>query len=520
MISLLHKKLKLIALSLLTSTIVTGCGGGGGGSGDGTTNASTTTPATTTATTPANTTTAEIVPTPTIVSKWSAPIALGFQCCATGQPVPTGGIPISVTATGKALTLFESVENNNTAISLFSKEVGAQWQSAATVTPVMPYDFNNQRYRKYRAYSDSSGNVFATWTYINNVGAVTDRDYVSKVYVSRYNAATSNWSAPYLLQNDSNAYADDLKLYVQPDGVAWAVWNERTFNDAWFSVQDRYAVFTAKFTPQSGWEPAEKVSSDYYSVSSKIRTDHSGNPYVLFAAVDTGISTDSRLLYTHRLVNGTWSPSFEVVQSQPSGGLTNQISEFDLAVDSSGNALTIWRLHDGTREAIFTRRKAALGGWTSAHQLMLQSNDNGFAPQLAMDKAGNAFVVWHESDGMSYAIWASRFDRNTGWSIPDVISSTARTFGDDSTFPSIGFDDAGNAIAVWQKYDFLLNTTIARANRYSPISGWGNDETISDPNSGVVNSITLGVSTNGYATAIWWQQKNNIYSARSSSFAP
>jgi len=126
-----------------------------------------------------------------------------------------------------------------------------------------------------------------------------------------------------------------------------------------------------------------------------------------------------------------------------------------------------------------------------------------------MDGNGNGFVAWHQFDGVqAYGIWAARFEKVSGWTALNIINSPTFTIGEDSTFPRIACDAAGNAIAIWTKYDFRLNQTIVRSNYFSLANGWGSDETIST-GSGISFQPLLAVSNTGYATASWWQESQD-----------
>jgi hypothetical protein len=119
-----------------------------------------------------------------------------------------------------------------------------------------------------------------------------------------------------------------------------------------------------------------------------------------------------------------------------------------------------------------------------------------------MDTQGNAFALWHEFDGSSFAIWAARYDRTQAWVTLQVISSPA-AFADDSTLPQIEFDASGNAVAVWTK--IANNANVVRANSYKAGAGWVGDETISTGN-GPARLARVAVSPSGSAVATWAEQ--------------
>jgi hypothetical protein len=292
--------------------------------------------------------------------------------------------------------------------------------------------------------------------------------------------------------------------------MAWAVWIERTFKDRFFAANDLFAAFAARFDPASGWSAAEKVTGDLrWPLEAKITTEGQGNPRVIVASNGGAIGVLQSTLYAaRRSPTGTWAALETLAVAGPAGGLAPEYSEFDMAVDADDNAVAMWREYDGTRYLILTRHYTLVGGWEPTLGLQPSGPDSGFAPQLAMDDMGNGFVAWHQFDGVSYGIWTARFEKTKGWTALQIISSVPRTPFDQSTFPKIACDSAGNAVAIWLKYDFALNQSIVRANYYSKTAGWGSDETISS-GSGISWRAEVAVSRTGYATAVWWQESTN-----------
>jgi len=373
---------------------------------------------------------------------------------------------------------------------------------------------------------DDAGNALATWIYYDFHHA-SDRDGVSHVFFSRRDASTGKWTSPQILQNDALASASDVYLAMEPSGLAWAVWTERTYKDPAFYANDQYAVFAAKFDPAVGWGAAEKVSGDVeWTIAARIRTDGHGKPRVIIAW-NNPYTGESTLWAARRFAEGTWGPLETLAVAKPVvGGRGSEFRDYDLAIDATDDAVAIWREWTAGRYVIRSRHFTAVGGWEPAVDIQLSNAADGYAPQLAMDDAGNAFVAWHELVGPSrYVISTARFEKSKGWTPPEVISSTARNSDDHSTFPKIAVDAAGNAVAIWTKYDFTLNQTAVRANYYSRTNGWGTDATIAAGVAGnweaeLAMSTELAMSKTGYAIAVWWQQVNNVFQSWSASRPP
>jgi hypothetical protein len=339
--------------------------------------------------------------------------------------------------------------------------------------------------------TDDNGAALVAWDYF---------DATSRYVQVNYSAAGSGWSASaaQILNVDPTQMALNINLHMRRDGTAWAVWSERTFKDVHYVSFDLWAIFAARFTPGIGWSAAEKVAIDLPPgiFISKIATSSAGNPMVMYEHQSGG---NSVVYATTRNPAGVWSPAVTVVNVGNNNGFP---PEPDFAMDGAGNAIAIWLQYDGVRYAVVSRRYTPGGGWESPIQLTLPSNDNGHAPRIAMDTQGNAFALWHEFDGSSFAIWAARYDRTQAWVTLQVISSPA-AFADDSTLPQIEFDASGNAVAVWTK--IANNANVVRANSYKAGAGWVGDETISTGN-GPARLARVAVSPSGSAVATWAEQ--------------
>jgi hypothetical protein len=97
----------------------------------------------------------------------------------------------------------------------------------------------------------------------------------------------------------------------------------------------------------------------------------------------------------------------ELIETDNSG----HALESQIAFDSSGNAIAVWTQWDSTqsRDNIWANRFNG-NSWGTAE--LLEEDDNGDAsqPQIAFDSSGNAIAVWKQSDGTRYNIYANRFD--------------------------------------------------------------------------------------------------------------
>lgn len=135
----------------------------------------------------------------------------------------------------------------------------------------------------------------------------------------------------------------------------------------------------------------------------------------------------------------------------------------------------------------------AEGRWSAPQLVETVDLGDAFAPQVAVDAAGNATAVWTQSDGAIWSIWANRFVPGAGWGAATPIETdvvpVARA--------SIAADPAGNAIAIWPQQDGI------GANRFVPGVGWGSPQVIAAA-AGATQPY-VAVDPAGNAIAVWWQ---------------
>ena len=87
--------------------------------------------------------------------------------------------------------------------------------------------------------------------------------------------------------------------------------------------------------------------------------------------------------------------------------------------------------------------------WGTAELIETDDNGNALTPQIAFDNAGNAMAVWEQNDGTMFNIWANYFD-GTDWGTAELIET------DDvggAVNPQFAIDSEGNAMVVWQQND-------------------------------------------------------------------
>ena len=131
---------------------------------------------------------------------------------------------------------------------------------------------------------------------------------------------------------------------------------------------------------------------------------------------------------------------------------TGDAAEPRVAVDAAGNALVVWAEYGSSRSAIWARRySASAAQWGAPRQL---SSSNAMAsahpPDLALDAAGNALVVWHQGDGRSYHTdgWVAQYaTAQDSWSAAVLATDGSN----NASSLRVVLNSAGQGLLAWQQ---------------------------------------------------------------------
>jgi len=204
----------------------------------------------------------------------------------------------------------------------------------------------------------------------------------------------------------------------------------------------------------------------------------------------------------------------ELIETNDSGSA----SDVRIAMDVAGNAIAVWRLHDGTRTNIWANRYDATNSWGTAQLIETNDAGNASSPRVALDPAGNAIVVWHQFDGARNNIWANRYAATAGWGTAELIET-----GDgDGIQPDVGLDASGDALVLWSQFDGTEHSVFSNRYDYDASTGsgtWGAAALI-ESGTGDVGYIRIAVQASGAALAVWGQDNGSRYQLWANRYDP
>ena len=210
-------------------------------------------------------------------------------------------------------------------------------------------------------------------------------------------------------------------------------------------------------------------------------------------------------IYANRYTASTdsWGTA-ELIESGNSG----QAVQSQIAFDSAGNAIAIWRQNGGGYDNIYTNRyTTSTDSWGTEEVVATGTSGNAVSPQIAIDSNGNAIAVWLETSalGAKVSVYASRYTASTAsWGTEELLESSDDGHAFD---PQIAIDDDGNGVAVWWQPD-SANLRHIYSNRYTPGAGWGTEERIESSDDGHSNYPQIAIDGEGNVIAVWRQDDN------------
>jgi hypothetical protein len=230
---------------------------------------------------------------------------------------------------------------------------------------------------------DSAGNVVVVW-----LGQTT-------VQVARYDAATTAWSGVVELSAPlDNLAVSPPDLAMSAAGAALVSWS-------------RISTIEAALWPSGGsaWEAAVTVTAVTSADTTRSALDPSGNGMVVWTT-NTGMSARQLWASRYDAATSAWSPATSLSSEAFVLGYPS------VTLDPLGNAFVAWTQETAPAEGVplySARLAASTGAWTLSPGLS-DTAQRAFNPDIAVDDAGNALVVWHQTAGAFAATQALRWD--------------------------------------------------------------------------------------------------------------
>ncbi|HEC20191.1 MAG TPA: hypothetical protein ENI97_12725 [Gammaproteobacteria bacterium] len=399
--------------------------------------------------------------------------------------VSTSGVDIAMDASGNAIAVWAQNTGSHVAILSSRYLAGVGWGEPEAIDEVG----STEESALPQIAMDAEGNALAVWVQFGST--------YTNVWGNHYTAGVG-WDGAVLLESSDTAmdYVNLPPKLAMTNGNGVVVWGQR-------NGVGRLEVYAKQYHQKAfvkwGTNAALSDAAAGDTYNPQVAMDDTGNIMVMWAQ-DTG--TDASI-WSNRFAAGAsvWDGPLPIVQ-----GITVGLRNFDLAMDAVGNAQAVWTQEIGTSNVydIQGSRYLAGSGWQAPEILDTEAGD-AVQPQVVMDPAGNTMLVWAQSDGTRYNIWARRYDVITAtWEDGQLIETDNLA---DAVGPRVAMDASGNAMAVWGQAGFLATTI--RSNNYRAGIGWGVAELVETGTDRSAGGAEMAMDANGNVTAVWFQEDSS-----------
>jgi uncharacterized protein YfiM (DUF2279 family) len=178
-------------------------------------------------------------------------------------------------------------------------------------------------------------------------------------------------------------------------------------------------------------------------------------------------------------------------------------ADIDVAIDRSGVGLVGWT--EFANGAYQLKVRSISGTETGTK---LSTAGDAAAPKFAVDAAGNALAAWTQYSNARHTLWASH--NTSAQKLCDAARMISSASAVASTLkPDLAMDQAGNATLVWQQGDGRSNHFDGFAAQYNPANAsWSVPGMVND---GINSAYGLRVATNvsGQGFIAWEQERGD-----------
>ena len=136
--------------------------------------------------------------------------------------------------------------------------------------------------------------------------------------------------------------------------------------------------------------------------------------------------------------------SFQAVSQAVSGADGNPAYFPSVAIDVAGHAVAGWQTFAPARSYVASRDAGAAAVWDGVQNL---HGDETYLPKVAIDDQSTAIAVFSHHEPGGYRVEYSVRPFGQGFTTPIAVSAP----GLEASYPTVEFDPAGNAVAVWNR---------------------------------------------------------------------
>jgi hypothetical protein len=198
------------------------------------------------------------------------------------------------------------------------------------------------------------------------------------------------------------------------------------------------------------------------------------------------------------------APGWTAPQQLPDSTVSSTVAGApDVKVDRAGNAVAVWGEGSFPSLTVKAATKPAGGAWSAPTALVAEHADtplSGNAASVTVAPDGSATAVWKDSAIMSTGVWVATRPAGGSWGVPFNVSASAGTPTALSTAPRAVTDAEGNTTVLWQSgLSTLAATRPAGGSWGAPVDVF----TTTSDDSNNLFGLAVDVAADGAVTAVF-----------------
>lgn len=273
---------------------------------------------------------------------------------------------------GNAIAVWQLKEGTSTIIQSATKLAGKNWSQPLNITNP---DVWGLGHIDPQLSIDSNGHAIAVWT-----------NESTRTIQSSTKHFKDKWSMPVDL-SEADAQVCHPQIIVDSQGNATAIWSRNNGLN--------YIIQSASKPINRAWSRPVDLSDPHEDAQSpQLTADPSGNVFAIWQK-SNGSNTVIQLAV--KCIGTPWSPPIEL------SDCAQDASEPKIKAALNGDVIAIWKISDGTNFIIQAMVKPCGNNWRPPTYLSLPGQD-AVTPELAVDSKGNAVAVWKRSNGANSVI--------------------------------------------------------------------------------------------------------------------
>jgi len=197
------------------------------------------------------------------------------------------------------------------------------------------------------------------------------------------------------------------------------------------------SLWSREFDPATqSWRPASTVASTDLLGKNYLDVSMDGLGNATVIWLEHGLEHDEIKVRRYVWQASAWEPT-TVLDTPPMKAIQVRVAE-----NSSGRAVALWGLAHGTKGSLTASHNEG-NGWAEPTRVDGECPETKFS--VGIDQAGNAIVVWDDDGDTSPGLWSSRLAAgNPVWTPPFKMDTMCCC-----DYPQIAMNAEGKALVAW-----------------------------------------------------------------------